>query len=89
MGLARSCKSEGLVQYYCVQKCDGKMRLKNQKSDSSVGSGSGSDSKKKQHSELNGQTWSSRHQKCVETAIKRYTKRSDTQQVMEQKDSLI
>ena len=65
------------------------MQLKNQKCDSSAGSGSGSDSKNKQHGKLDGQTWSSRHQKCIETAIKQYTRHSDAQQVIEQKDSLI
>ena len=42
MGLARSCKSEVLVQYYRVQKRDGKTRLKNRKCNSNAGSGSGS-----------------------------------------------
>ena len=69
MGLARSCKSEGLVQYYRVQKRDGKMRLKNRKCDSNAGSGSGS--KIQERGKLNGRTWSSGHRKCVETAIKR------------------
>ena len=68
MGLARSCKSEGLVQQYRIQKCDGKTRLKNQKCDSNAGSGSGL--KIQERGELNGRTWSSRHQKRVETAIK-------------------
>ena len=47
------------------------------------------DVKKKQCGELDGQTWSSGHQKHVKTAIKQYTRRSDAQQVIEQKDSLI
>ena len=65
------------------------MRLKNRKYDSNVGSGSGSSSKSQWRGELNGRTWSSGHQKRVETTIKRYTMRSNAQRVMEQKDSLI
>ena len=61
--------------------------IENKKCDSSVGSGS--DSKKKQCSELDGQTWISGHCKCIETAIKQYTRCSDAHQVIEQKDSLI
>ena len=45
--------------------------------------------KKKQCDELNRQTWSSRHCKCIKTAIKQYTRHSDAQWVIEQKDSLI
>ena len=45
-------------------------QLKIQKCNSSVGLGLGLDLKKKQHGKLNGQTWSSRHRKCVKTAIK-------------------
>ena len=52
------------------EKCNGTKRLKIKKSDSSAGSGVGSDSKKKQRCELNGQTWSSGHCKHIETASK-------------------
>ena len=74
MGLAPSCKSEGLVQSYHVQKDDWKKQLKIKKCDSSTGSGSGSNFKKKQRGKLNGQTWSSRHRKRVETGIKQIHK---------------
>ena len=57
------------------------------KCDSSAGSGS--DSEKKKCGKLNRQTWSSRHQKHVETAIEQYTRCSDAQRVIEQNDSLI
>ena len=63
--------------------------MKIKKCDSSVGSGLGSDSKKKQCGKLVRQTWSSGHCKCIETAIKQYTRRSDAQWVIEQKDLLI
>ena len=89
MGLARSCKSEGLVQYYRVQKRDGTMQLKNRKCDSNAGSGLGSGLKIQECGELNRQTWSPGHQKRVKTTIKRYTMRSNAQRVMEQKTSLI
>ena len=45
--------------------------------------------RKSSSGELNGQTWSSGHQKRIETAIKQYTRRSDAQRVIEQKDLLI
>ena len=63
--------------------------IENPKCDSNAGSGSGLGSKIQEHSELNGQTWSSGHRKHVKTAIKRYTMRSNAQRVMEQKDLLI
>ena len=47
------------------------------------------DLKKKECGELNGQTWSSGHCKCIETAIKQYTRCSDAQWVIEQTDLLI
>ena len=43
MRLACACKSEGLVQENCVQKCNGKKQLK--KCNSSAGLGSGLDLK--------------------------------------------
>ena len=45
--------------------------------------------RKKQCSELDRQTWSSGHRKCIRTAIKHYTRCSNAQRVMEQKDLLI
>ena len=54
-----------------------------------MSSGLGLGSKMEYHGELKGRTWSSGHRKCVETTIKRYTRRSNAQWVIEQKDSLI
>ena len=59
------------------------------KYDSSAGLGSGMGLKKKQRGKLNGQTLSSGHQKPVKIAIKQYTRCSNAQRVIEQKDSSI
>ena len=63
------------------------MRLKNRKCNLNAGLGLGL--KIPERGELNGQTWTSGHRKRVETAIERYTMRSNAQRVMEQKESLI
>ena len=61
--------------------------IENRKRNSNAGSGLGS--KNQLCGKRNGRTWSSRHRKCFETAIKRYTMCSNVLRDMEQKDSLI
>ena len=85
MGLACTCKSEGLVQCESCMKMRGEKVIK--KGDPSTGSGLGSESKIEAMQQTHRANFDAPdNAKHVKTAIKQYTMCSDTQRTMEQKD---
>ena len=87
MGHACTCNSKGLVQGESYMKMRWEKAII--KGNSSVGSGSGLDSKIEAMRQTQRANFDALHSVNTLTAIKQYTMCSDAQWVREQKDSLI